>query len=202
MSQEQEDLKQAIALIKTGKTSEAVPILKNILKTNRNDEPSWLWLAYCVDSTDDKTFCFREALRINPNNERTKKALEQLDPGLSPQPDLMEDTSQKPKKKRGYGVFIVAALLVLFYNIFGFVTIQPIGALPEGVTLLVFRSGTQLKFFDSPDAMCERLNGGVSLLCRGSVLSALADKKQIIVLRLPYIETFYLASTGGATYEN
>ena len=67
--------------------------------------------------------------------------------------------------------------------------------------MLVVRTGTQLKFFYSADAMCERMQSGVSLLCRIGALGALAEKKEIIALRLPYIEAFYLASTGGVTYE-
>jgi hypothetical protein len=104
MSQEQEDLKQAIALIKTGKKSEAVPILKNILKTNRDNELAWLWLAYCVGTPEDKIYCFREVLRINPSNERVKKALEQIEPNPTLQPSIEElsnvtSIQNKPKEK-------------------------------------------------------------------------------------------------------
>lgn len=100
------------------------------------------------------------------------------------------------------GVILAIILFLIFYNVFGFFTVQPIGAIPDGVTMLIVRAGTQLKFFDSADAMCERIQGGVSLLCRLGALGALADQKEIIILRLPYIEAFYLASTGGVTYEN
>ena len=102
MSQEEDGLKQAIALIKTGKKTEAVPILKSILKTNRNYEPAWLWLAFCVETTDDKIFCFREALRINPNNEQVKKALEQLEPNPTPQP-AVEELSIAPSNQNTPG---------------------------------------------------------------------------------------------------
>ncbi len=105
-----------------------------------------------------------------------------------------------PKKHRLWWIWLVLVVLVVFYFVFGFITIQPIGAIPDGVTLLVVRAGTQLKFFDSPDAMCERSAGGVSLLCRMAALSAVADGPTIVA-RLPYVASFYLASTGGATYE-
>jgi len=80
MPQEEEELKQAIALIKAGNKSEAVPILKDILKTDRNNELAWLWLSTCAGKPEDKVYCFQEALRINPNNEHAKKALKQLEP--------------------------------------------------------------------------------------------------------------------------
>jgi len=77
--------------------------------------------------------------------------------------------------------------------------IQPIGAIPEGRTLLIWRTG-KLKFIDSADAVCERESGGVNLLCRGAVLAAIAKKDDSILLRLPYSETLYLASTNGKIY--
>jgi len=89
MTQEGE-LNQAITLIKAGKKSEAIPILKNILKTDRDNELAWLWMSTCVDKPEDKKFCLQEALRINPNGENTKKALDQLEPKPSLQPTLEE----------------------------------------------------------------------------------------------------------------
>ena len=105
------------------------------------------------------------------------------------------------KKKSKAWIWILLIVLILFYFVFGFISIQPLGELPDGVTLLVVRAGTQIKFFDSPDALCMRTTGGVSLLCRMAALSAIAENSKI-VLRLPYIKTFYLASTGGVTFEN
>ena len=104
-----------------------------------------------------------------------------------------------PKKHRLWWIWVVLLILVIFYFVFGFMTIQPIGAIPDGVTLLVVRAGTQMKFLDSPDAMCERINGSVSLLCRMAALSSISENATIVA-RLPYNESFYLASTGGATY--
>lgn len=77
--------------------------------------------------------------------------------------------------------------------------IQPIGALPEGRTILVFR-GEKMKFIDSADAICQREMGGVSLFCRMGVLSGLS--KNTILLRMPYSEKLYLYSTNGNEYNN
>jgi hypothetical protein len=111
----------------------------------------------------------------------------------------METVNTPVKKKRSYWIWMILVLLIAFYFIFGFITIQPIGVIPDGLTLLVIRAGTQLKFFDSPDAICQRTMDGVSLLCRGMVMSSIAENVTI-VLRLPFFESFYLASTGGYTY--
>ncbi len=69
-----DELQQAIVLIKAGNKSEAVPILKGILKTDRNNELAWLWLSACLDLPEDKRNCFRETLRINVNNSEAKSS--------------------------------------------------------------------------------------------------------------------------------
>jgi hypothetical protein len=76
----EEELTQAVVLIKAGKKLEAVPLLKNILKVDREVELAWLWLSACVETRDNKKYCYQEALRINPANPHAKKALEQLEP--------------------------------------------------------------------------------------------------------------------------
>ncbi|MGD0342975.1 MAG: restriction endonuclease [Bacteroidales bacterium] len=81
MTQEKE-LKQAINLIEAGNKSEALPILKTILKKDRNNELAWIWLSGCVDKSEDKIFCFTEALRVNPNNETTKVHLHRLEENI------------------------------------------------------------------------------------------------------------------------
>lgn len=77
-------------------------------------------------------------------------------------------------------------------------SVPPIGAVPEGRTLIVSRL-SNMTFIDSPDAMCERAQGGVSLLCRGIALATVAGKATIY-LRLPYSSFLYEISTGGKTY--
>ncbi|MGQ3211104.1 hypothetical protein [Shinella sp.] len=69
------------------------------------------------------------------------------------------------------------------------IVIQPIGALPNGVTAIV-AGLSNVNLLDSPDAICNRHEGGVSLLCRGREAAAIAEKGNIL-LRLPYSETLY-----------
>lgn len=74
------------------------------------------------------------------------------------------------------------------------VVIQPIGALPEGVTAVV--AGVRnVRLLDSPDAICHRHEGGVSLLCRGREAAAIASNGKIL-LRLPYSDMLFRL-TGG-----
>lgn len=95
-------------------------------------------------------------------------------------------------------LIVLAIAAIIIYTQFSFFIIPPIGAVPEGKTLVILRLNKG-KFIDSPDAMCERIQGGVSLLCRGMVLGAVASKSTIL-LRLPYSETLYLMSTDGKIY--
>jgi hypothetical protein len=77
--------------------------------------------------------------------------------------------------------------------------VQPIGAIPDGVTAIVTRGGG-MNFIDSPDAWCERNSNGVSLLCRAAMLAGVTKHKTIL-LRLPYSHTLYRLSTGGREYD-
>ncbi|MGB8436578.1 MAG: hypothetical protein WCE38_20210 [Burkholderiales bacterium] len=93
---------------------------------------------------------------------------------------------------------IVAVGIVLVATQISIFVIRPIGAVPEGRTLIISRLNNG-RFIDSPDAMCDRIQGGVSLLCRGMVLAAVA-KNATVFVRLPYSESLYLVSTGGKVY--
>jgi hypothetical protein len=92
---------------------------------------------------------------------------------------------------------LVAAAAITSTQITVFV-IQPIGAVPEGRTLIISRLNN-LNFVDSADAFCQRTVGNVSLLCRGAVLARIANVATVHA-RLPYSEALYEYSTGGAVY--
>ena len=106
------------------------------------------------------------------------------------------------KKKSAVTVALVtvAVLAIVLYTQLTVFVVPPIGAVPEGRTLIIARLAKS-EFIDSADAMCERIQGGVNLLCRGMVLGAVG-KNATIFLRLPYSESLYLISTGGKRYIN
>lgn len=85
-----------------------------------------------------------------------------------------------------------------FYKNYTIFVIQPIGAIPQGATLVVPRTG-KLEFIDSADALCDRSEGGVSLLCRLAMLSAAVDKDKIYA-RFSYSDWLYSYSTGGKKF--
>lgn len=108
-----------------------------------------------------------------------------------------------PKKRKSRTIAIVLLLLVvvvlvILYTQTGFYTVQPIGAVPEGATLFVWRTSGE-PFFNSPDGHCLRAVGYVSLLCRGMAMEYAPTDR--IILRLPYWEWAYLQSTGGRKFD-
>lgn len=100
-------------------------------------------------------------------------------------------------KSKTIAIVLIAVVLLIVASRMGFYTVQPIGALPEGVTLIVWRTSGE-SFFNSPDAVCLKLQEGVSLLCRGLAMAQAPIDR--IILRLPYMDWAYLISTGGQAF--
>jgi len=108
--------------------------------------------------------------------------------------------------KRNRILIILACSLVVlvhFSRLFlGVFVIQPIGAIPEGATIVYWRSGLNMPFVASADGLLEESGGGVSLLGRGLLLAKLAEPiKEREIFRVGYSETLYLWSTDGKEYE-
>jgi hypothetical protein len=97
-------------------------------------------------------------------------------------------------------VALVVLVLAAYTQLTIFV-IQPLGAVPEGRTVVIWRR-TKTKFIDSADAVCLREMGGVNLFCRVAVLGGIVGEDgKGIPLRLPYSRTLYLVSTGGKEFD-
>lgn len=103
------------------------------------------------------------------------------------------------KRKPIIALIILVVAFITIYTQISLFVIPPIGALPEGKTIVITRLNKS-KFIDSPDAMCERIQGGVSLLCRGMVMGVVVNKATILA-RLPYSSLLYSISTGGKSYD-
>jgi len=98
-----------------------------------------------------------------------------------------------------------AILLLLgfgFYVCCGLFVVQPIGALPEGATILYWRAGTNMPFVASADGILLETTGSVSLLGRavafGKFAELVMDRK---IAKFPYSRELYLISTGGKEFE-
>lgn len=100
-------------------------------------------------------------------------------------------------RKRVWWVAASVLVLVLALTQITLFVVPPIGAVPEGRTVVLLRLGrndvgdfvrVKTRFIDSADGICEREMGGVSLLCRGMVMATVVGGGTIL-LRLPYSET-------------
>ena len=99
------------------------------------------------------------------------------------------------------GVIVIAFIAVGFLIRPGVFTVQPIGAIPDGVTVIYHSRNPDKPFFSSPDGLCLEIQGSVTLLCRASALSAAAELMDREILRLPYIKWAYLQSTGVREFD-
>lgn len=103
------------------------------------------------------------------------------------------------KRISNVALVVIAISCIVAYTQLTIFVVPPIGAVPDGKTLVISRLN-KTEFIDSADAMCERMQGGVNLICRGMLLGAIAEKSTIY-LRLPYSEWLYLISTDGKQYD-
>lgn len=102
--------------------------------------------------------------------------------------------------KKGFAILFALIIILgfVFYTQFTLFIVPPIGAVPEGKIVVILRH-EQTNFIDSPDAICQRIQGKVNLLCRGLVIVKVLENSKII-MRLPYNETLYSISTNGKLY--
>lgn len=104
-------------------------------------------------------------------------------------------------RKYWYILWIFIILVISFYKLTGFFVVQPIGAIPEWITIWYLRYETNLPFISSPDSISNSAIWSVSLLGRWMALSSITELIQDkIIARFPYSEFLYLQSTDGATY--
>jgi hypothetical protein len=108
--------------------------------------------------------------------------------------------------KRTRALIIIALAVcaaAVFFRLFcGVFVIQPLGAIPEGATIVYWRANLNMPFIASADGLLEDSGAGVSLLGRGLMLAKLAGPiKERELFRFGYSELLYLWSTGGKKYE-
>ena len=102
--------------------------------------------------------------------------------------------------KKGFAILfvLIITLGIIGYTQLTLFVIPPIGAVPEGKVVVILKH-EKTNFIDSPDAICERIQGKVNLLCRGLVIVKILENSKII-MRLPYNKTLYSISTKGKFY--
>ena len=72
-------LKKGIAAARAGDNATARALLEQVVELDQHHEKGWLWLAAVVDSDEEKRVCLGNVVVINPQNERARRLLEQLE---------------------------------------------------------------------------------------------------------------------------
>lgn len=74
-------LLDAIELIQKGDREEALPILRQLIRDNKDFEDAWLWMSVAVGNVEQSALCLDNVLRINPRNVQASTALYRLREG-------------------------------------------------------------------------------------------------------------------------
>ena len=112
------------------------------------------------------------------------------------------ETQKNKNGKKGIVLLLVVAIMAFIYFFTGFFVVQPIGAIPEGVTIWYFRNDINLPFISSPDGIMLEKEGHVNLLGRAIILSSVMDSLEgKRICNLPYQKWIYKISTKVQEFE-
>ena len=74
----EELLRAGIAAAKANDSVGASNLLSQVVRADPNSELGWLWLGYCREVPQQREYCFRRALSINPENVEAQRQIEIL----------------------------------------------------------------------------------------------------------------------------
>ena len=129
-------LQEAIEAVAKGQRERARDLLTRLLRANQANPKYWLWMSSVVDSTKERTYCFQNVLRLEPENRAAKLGLvldgtAPPDEGLQPRPLIprrWSDAYQKRSQETGPGkiirrmAYIGASVIVLGLILIGFIS--------------------------------------------------------------------------------
>ncbi|GIV80899.1 MAG: hypothetical protein KatS3mg051_0253 [Anaerolineae bacterium] len=116
-SQVNELLRQGIEAARAGQRAVARALLEQVVQQDERNEKGWFWLAAVTDDPHEKQICLGNVLVINPDNERARRLLQQLEEsaGLVPPPEE-ERESAGPGRTTVYlaiGTGVAAIVLLI-----------------------------------------------------------------------------------------
>ncbi len=78
---------EALAAARAGERSRARDLLTRLLKIRQDQPEYWLWMSAVVETSKERIFCLKEALRLDPDNLSAKRGLI-LAGALAPDPSV------------------------------------------------------------------------------------------------------------------
>ena len=119
----EELLRQGKEAVRAGDKTAGRALLEKVVSQDQNSEQGWFWLAAAVDDINEKRTCLGNVLVINPDNERARRLLDQLQPA-SPAVDeraaLLTDSGESSNRNLyivlGVGAVVVLLLVVVLVS--------------------------------------------------------------------------------------
>ena len=68
-------LQAALTAARAGDLEEAAVLFARLVKEDPTSEQGWLGLGFCFSDKNQREYCFRRVLAINPNNAQASQAL-------------------------------------------------------------------------------------------------------------------------------
>jgi tetratricopeptide (TPR) repeat protein len=92
-------LKQAISAYKSGEKQKAQKLLARLVKAEPDNEEAWFWLAACIENPEQRQYCLKRVLKINPDNAQAKRALKKSEELQAAQQAITQPTKKVPAVK-------------------------------------------------------------------------------------------------------
>ena len=82
----------AIAAIRRGKTAQARRLIQAVLRDNPRDTLAWTWACEVATTLEDRIYCLRQILAVDPDHAEARRYLAQLQTALPPTDVQAHDT--------------------------------------------------------------------------------------------------------------
>jgi tetratricopeptide (TPR) repeat protein len=107
MAQEQAKqlLQQGIAAARGGQADMARQLFRQAARLDPRNEAAWQWLITVAEDNNERVFCLKQLLVINPQNERARDALQRLG-AESAAPAATPTAQQQPARQAPVGISV------------------------------------------------------------------------------------------------
>jgi len=92
-------LDDAIELIRAGQKQAGRQILAVFLQAHPHDDRAWVWLAYAMDTPEERELTLRQFLKVNPNSQVARLALMALEQQPAQSASAAPPSPGEPKEK-------------------------------------------------------------------------------------------------------
>jgi thioredoxin-like negative regulator of GroEL len=75
---EEDRLAQALELAKAGNRAEALPIVAEVIRVDRNNARAWILMARIVDDPEKALQCWQQVARLKPDDPRIQEEIARL----------------------------------------------------------------------------------------------------------------------------